>query len=1145
LYLLGSPRIECDGVPVTVPRRKALALLVYLAVSGQSQSRDTLATLLWPEQSQSRARASLRSTLSILRRDLGAGLLDAEREAVHFDTEAEVWLDVAEFRARLAACRAHDHPSHQVCPACLSALAKAVALYHDDLLAGFTLRDCPAFDEWQFFQGEGLRQELASALERLVRGHVAQSAYESALPYARRWLALDSLHEPAHRALMRLYARSGQRAAALRQYAECERVLQEELGAAPEVETADLYQAIRERRDARSSREEKGDLAPSGTTESRVVASPQEPPNNLPASVTPFIGRQAPLAEVRALLTRPEVRLLTLTGAGGTGKTRLALEAAAGLLPTYSDGVFFVPMAPLGDPRLVLPAIATALEVRELAGRSPLAALQQALRDKQLLLVVDNLEHLLPAAPALVELLSAAPGLNILATSRAPLQVYAEFEYMVLPMIVPHADDLPPLDRFAEVETVQLFTQRVRAVRADFCLDERNAPAVAEICARLDGLPLAIELAAAWARVLAPDEIAREVRRGLDFLESERRDVPVRQRSMRAVFDHSWSLLSPHEREVLQVAALFRGGCTRRAAERVAGATLRDLRSLVARSLLQRTAAPLAIQGQPPLEPRCEIHELFRQYAQGKLDEGPRAGEGRDRHCTFFCAALEEWGEALKGSGQVRALSELGAEVGNARAAWEWAAQRGYVERLDQGMDGLCRFYRWRGRYQEGETACRLAEEALMVPGDPTAAAAPGDRVRVLAKAVLWRAVFAQAAAHVDHVIPLLERGLAYLAQSESSGVDVRRERAFALQEMGNASFRAGREDARQWDEQSLALYRELGDRWGVARVLRHLGGQVLGSGGIFREGEVLVRESLAIWQSLGDQRGIARSRQALGTVVGLQGRLVDCERLMRQSLDAFQAVGDPVDAAEVFAILGFLLLFLGRPEEAHEHVNKSAAIVKELGLRDWLAAYAFKTRGDVALWLGRYTQARHYAETGLALARSSGKHTLLAQCHRCLGMLEIVQGNDARAEQVLREGVAIAQRVRDFNADSCAALAGLAAVRQGRADQARRDLYEGLAPALARDSYLSYLYGLPPAAALMVAEGQIERAVELYALALQQPFVSSSRCYEDVVGRQIDAAAATLPPEVVAAARERGQARDLETTVRELVDELGEVKAA
>jgi len=370
----------------------------------------------------------------------------------------------------------------------------------------------------------------------------------------------------------------------------------------------------------------------------------------------------------------------------------------------------------------------------------------------------------------------------------------------------------------------------------------------------------------------------------------------------------------------------------------------------------------------------------------------------------------------------------------------------------------------------------------------------------------------------------------------------VRQEKAFALEEMGAVFHNAGREDAQQWDEQSLALYRELGDRWGIARVLCHLGGQVLGAGGAFQAPcEALIRESLAIRQSLGDQWGIAKSRQALAGVLSMKGRLDECERLLQQCLVAFQAVGDPVDTAEVFSNLAYLMLFLGRPDEAHAHVSRSTAILEALGLKDWLVAYTLKGKGDAALWLGRYAQARDAAEAGLALARDCGRHNVLAQCLRCLGMVEIVEGNDARAEQLFREGVATARRVRSFNEATCAFLAGLAAVRQGHLGPARRYLYEGLATTLAHVAYLSNLYALPPVVAVLLQDGQVERAVELYTLALQQPFVSSSRWYEDVVGRQISAGAETLPPEVFATAQERGRVRDLEATVRELVAELGE----
>jgi ABC-type oligopeptide transport system substrate-binding subunit/DNA-binding SARP family transcriptional activator/predicted Ser/Thr protein kinase len=249
LFLLGPPRVERDGEPVHIPRRKAVALLAYLAMTGESHSRDTLAALLWSEQDQDGARAGLRRVLTSLRKTLGATRLDADRETVCLDQDAEFWLDVTEFQGRLAECRRHDHAPEAVCPACVSLLAEAVDLYRDDFLAGFTLRDSPAFDDWQFFQTQDLRDQLAGALERLAHWHDSQKQVGPAIPYARRWLALDPLHEPAHRCLMRLYAGSGQHAAALRQYAQCERVLREELGVSPGEETVQLCQIIKEKRE--------------------------------------------------------------------------------------------------------------------------------------------------------------------------------------------------------------------------------------------------------------------------------------------------------------------------------------------------------------------------------------------------------------------------------------------------------------------------------------------------------------------------------------------------------------------------------------------------------------------------------------------------------------------------------------------------------------------------------------------------------------------------------------------------------------------------------------------------------------------------------------------------------------------------------
>jgi DNA-binding SARP family transcriptional activator len=400
LYVLGPPRVELDGAPATIDRRKALALLVYLAVTRQDHSRDSLATLFWPEYDQSRARASLRSALWSLTKVLGEDWLEVDRESVRFKPNADAWLDVDAFQDRLGQCRMHGHPSDQVCSACLSSLAEAAVLYRDDFVAGFTLADSPGFDEWQFFQAEGLRQDLASALARLARGHADRGEYEGAITHARRWVALDPLHELAQRRLMRLYVWSGQRAAALRQYEECTRVLHEELGVPPDEETTRLYTAIKER----------GELPPPAVARAARPLVADRPRHNLPVQLTPFVGREAALAEISDLLQDPICRLLTLVGPGGSGKTRLALEAAAKLLPNdaksddtlsearlkdFEHGVYFVSLAPLDSADLIVTAVAQALGFTFDRGVEPRQQLLDYLSQKRMLLILDNFEHLL------------------------------------------------------------------------------------------------------------------------------------------------------------------------------------------------------------------------------------------------------------------------------------------------------------------------------------------------------------------------------------------------------------------------------------------------------------------------------------------------------------------------------------------------------------------------------------------------------------------------------------------------------------------------------------------------------------------------------------------------------------------------------
>jgi len=596
LLLLGPPRIECDGEPVEIRRRKAIALIVYLAVTGQSHSRDALATLLWPEYDQSRARAGLRRVLAALKEALGEGWLHVDREAVELNPDAEVWLDVSEFQDWLAECRTHGHPQEEVCPACLPLLAEAAALYRDHFLVGFTLRDSPDFDEWQFFQTEGLRDELASALERLTHAHSAQGEFEQAIAYARRWLALDPLHEPAHRHLMHLYAWSGQRAAALRQYGECERVLKEELDVPPEEETTQVYQTIKENRH----------LPPPVDRFAKKPVSPQEPArkHNLPVHLTPFVGREVALAEIRDRLQDPACRLLTLVGPGGSGKTRLALEAAAAQVDHFAHGVFFVSLAPLDSAEAIVPTVAGALGFSFYEGVEPRQQLLDYLRQKCMLLIMDNFEHLLacterrpepcgePVEPLVegprrrdgvglvTDLLKTAPQVKILVTSRARLNVQGEHLFPVAGMSFPdeetakdaalrrvHPEPGRRAQDVAQYSAVKLFLTSARQAQPGFKLTADNVTDVARICRLVQGMPLGILLAAAWVRMLTPAEIATAIGQSFDFLETDLRDVPERQRSMRAIFDHSWRLLTEREQKVFQALSVFRGGFTHQAAD--------------------------------------------------------------------------------------------------------------------------------------------------------------------------------------------------------------------------------------------------------------------------------------------------------------------------------------------------------------------------------------------------------------------------------------------------------------------------------------------------------------------------------------------------------------------------------------------------
>jgi len=452
------------------------------------------------------------------------------------------------------------------------------------------------------------------------------------------------------------------------------------------------------------------------------------------------------------------------------------------------------------------------------------------------------------------------------------------------------------------------------------------------------------------------------------------------------------------------------------------------------------------------------------------------------------------------------------------------------VKRLDQAVEGLCHFYEWRGRFQEGEAACRMATEKL-------AAIASGDGLRVLSKILTWQSVFSRVLGRTKLASQLLRQSLALLEEPELAGQDTRPEKASVLWRMGRIMPDSDREEARRLYEQSLALYQALGDRWGTANALRALG-WVAENLGAYGEAKELCAESLAIRQALGGQREIASSLISLGNIAVHQGQLEEGKRLVRESIAIRQEIGDRAGTASGLSNLGFTLFWFGKYAEAHPLLEESVAIYNDLGFRSGLALSNIWL-GMAEGGLGRYEQARAQGQMGLALSREVGYGRGIG--FSLLLLSSMAHEEYAEAQQLLQESVAVYREIGQRD-ELCWALAGLgnAARGLGQLPQAGQHLYEALRTAAEIRAFTPLMIALPVMALFLADQGEKERAVELYALASRYPFVGNSRWFEDIAGRHIATVAATLPPDVVEAAQERGRARDLNATVAELVVELG-----
>jgi predicted ATPase len=690
-----------------------------------------------------------------------------------------------------------------------------------------------------------------------------------------------------------------------------------------------------------------------------------------------FIGRQQEVQEVERLLELDGVRLLTLTGPGGIGKTRLALRAAERVQEGFSDGVVFISLAPLSDPGLVVSTIASGLTLTEARNRPILETLIEHLQEKRLLMMLDNVEHLLPAAAVIARLIAARPSIKVLVTSRAVLRLAAEQEYSVPPLPVPVPGHVPALDVLSRYDAIRLFLQRAQATLPHFQLTEETAPAVAEICARLDGLPLAIELAAARLRFFPLQALLARLSGRLQLLTGGPRDVPARLQTLRNTMEWSYRLLSPDDRALFDRLSVFAGGCTLEAAESVClsdpdADLLPGLTTLLEHSLVQE-------QGEET--PRFVMLETIREYAQERLEAAGEAEDIRQRHAEWVLQFTEEAAPQIRGPDQVTWLRRVDAERNNVRAAVTWARDRGEIE-IGLGIaSALERYFFTHGLLSEG---LRWLEDLLRL--DDTRGGVAGASVR--GNALVQASRMARNQGDPARAAMLAEE-VTRLARSLGD----KHLLALGLAAEGFAVLLTDVERALALCEEALALHTEVGDARGAAETLGSLG-MIAALQGDYQRAVILVEESLVLWQRCGDVLNTALAHLKLGDLAFVAATDLDAARgLYEQSLAGLAQDQGDLERAEALAEQS--LTFLRTHGERH------------------ITGWATRILGEVVLARGDIPRALNLLQESLQLARLVGDVDLIATALEDLGQVAYVQGQLERSVQLYSAAMALREATR------------------------------------------------------------------------------------------------------------------------------------
>ena len=1120
---LGSPQVLLNGQVVNIKRRKAVALLVYLAVEGRSQSREFLSGLFWPEYGQSKAYAYLRRTIWEINTVVGDGWLEVSRERIGIPSSAKIQTDVSQFQALLRGIQAHDHPMEEPCVQCIDQLEAAMRLYRGDFLEGFSLSDCPQFDDWQFLHSELIRRMFQEAMQDLVNALEQSSRISQAIPHAQRWLATDKLNEHAHRKLMTLFAKNNQVQAALRQYEACQTILKKDLNLAPETVTTDLYNQIREMRLSTSLVEvvrpqillSEGEP---GSWLEQILSSPVQVAfqSNLPVQTTPFIGRKEEIREISELLHNPNCWLLTLTGMGGIGKTRLANQIGQEMSPNFPDGVFFVPSEGMKTISALIPKIAETIGLSFHPQEGSLdTQLNSFLRDKSLLIIFDNFEEFVSDAAILHQLHAAAAGVKFLVTSRERLKISGEWVFEVQGLDYPESDTTK-FDEVLRYSAIKLFIQAARRTFDRFQIKEENFREIVAICQFVEGLPLGIEMAASWVNLLSPKEILAEIHTNLDFLKTEFQDTPVRQRRMRAVLDYSWNRLNRKDQLALARLSVFQSGFTREAAEKVAGVSLADLKKHTDRSFIR--------QREPG---EYHIHELMRQYALGKLLQSPKNYKNtRDRHASYYCAALSSWGSGLKGPDQVELLPVMRREIDNLQEAWVWATQERQIEQIKMELDGLCYFYLRTLRNQEGLQACQLGLAAL----EGAEAECPPDlRANLLA----WKSIFCLNLDDHETARQAIDSAL-----ETTTGFEEKRNDFAPLQariSMTKAiieNYLGNRERAIEYYDRAFTAYRQLQDFSSFSYLmLRSLDTSGVTSEKIYQ----YLFEAIQFKRKSGDFFNTAYLLYMYCMIVAYHlGQPAQAKALMQESCELFEKLGDPLSKEMSLVAVDPILNINGRYAELLEVREKKLAYARERGDRQTTGIYLGET-GETLCHLGNYLAAENHFKEALTQIK---KGILYQYAFRLCGFGEVLLAQERISESydVFQESIAGMKIGEKWGQGKALAGLSMAALKMGKREKAWEFIQQALQYHYVGHTHYFTHFSLATYACLLSLNGDPLRGIEIYSMLEQQNFVRSSRWFNDIYRKPIYSAAMEKKPGEIKKAELVGKEMNLWRTLEQII---------